>query len=73
MSVSTTGCGSICLDTNVKRHGTLALGLRNGALLTATENAKFDVLLTVNQGIEYEQNLSGRTVAVIILWRDRFA
>jgi hypothetical protein len=42
-------------------------GLKNGALLTAAENARFDVLVTVDQGIGYEQNLSGRTVAVIIL------
>jgi predicted nuclease of predicted toxin-antitoxin system len=42
-------------------------GLKNGDLLTAAENARFDVLLTVDQGIEYEQNLSRRTIAVIIL------
>jgi len=30
--------------------------LENGDLLTAAEAAKFDVLLTVDRGFEYEQN-----------------
>lgn len=42
-------------------------GLKNGELLTKSEAAGFDVLLTVDQGFEYEQNLSGRKIAVIIL------
>jgi predicted nuclease of predicted toxin-antitoxin system len=41
-------------------------GLRNGDLLTAAETAKFDVLLTMDQGIEYQQNLTGRSIAIII-------
>lgn len=41
-------------------------GLKNGELLTKSEAAGFDVLLTVDQGFEYEQNLSGRKIAVII-------
>ena len=41
-------------------------GLENGELLKAAEAAKFDVLLTVDRGFQYEQNLSGRNVAVII-------
>src|SRR5579863_3233122 len=35
-------------------------GLENGELLLAAEAAKFDVLLTVDRGFEYEQNLIGR-------------
>ncbi len=42
-------------------------GLKNGELLTAAETAKFDVFLTVDQGIEYQQNLSGRSIAIIIV------
>src|ERR1700758_3349747 len=42
-------------------------GLENGDLLTAAEAAKFDVLLTVDRGFEYEQNLGGRQIAVLIL------
>jgi hypothetical protein len=41
-------------------------GLKNGDLLTAAENAQFDVFLTVDQGIEYQQNLTGRRIAIII-------
>lgn len=47
------------------RYAGLA-GLKNGDLLTAAENARFDVFLTVDQGIEYQQNLSGRTIAIVI-------
>jgi hypothetical protein len=38
-------------------------GLKNGDLLAAAETKKFDVFLTVDQGIEYQQNLAGRNVA----------
>lgn len=41
-------------------------GLAGGELLTAAETAKFDVFLTVDQGIEYQQNLAGRSIAIII-------
>jgi predicted nuclease of predicted toxin-antitoxin system len=47
------------------RYAGLA-GLTNGELLTAAETAKFDVFLTVDQGIEYQQNLTGRSIAIII-------
>jgi hypothetical protein len=36
-------------------------------LLTAAENAGFDVLLTTDQGIEHQQNLLNRKTAVVIL------
>lgn len=42
-------------------------GLENGDLLRAAEAAKFDVLLTVDCGFEYEQNLSQRQIAILIL------
>ena len=41
-------------------------GLKNGDLLIAAEAARFDVLLTVDQGIEYQQNLTGLNIAVIL-------
>src|SRR5580658_5702656 len=52
-------------DCQTARYGGLA-GLRNGELLTAAETAKFDVFLTVDQGIEYQQNLTTRKIAVVI-------
>lgn len=42
-------------------------GLKNGDLLESAEAARFDVFLTVDQGIEYQQNLSGRKIAMMIL------
>ena len=41
-------------------------GKQNGELLTLAEG-QFDVLLTVDKGIRYQQNLSGRSVAVLIV------
>ena len=41
-------------------------GLENGELLRAAEAAKFDVLLTVDRGIEYQQDLAHRNIAIII-------
>src|SRR6266852_1469485 len=52
-------------DCQTARHAGLA-GLENGALLSAAEAAKFDVFLTVDQGIEYQQNLRDRTIAVVV-------
>jgi predicted nuclease of predicted toxin-antitoxin system len=42
-------------------------GLKNGRLLEAAEEAGFDVLITVDQNIPDQQNLSGRRIAVVIL------
>ena len=52
-------------DCQTARYAGLA-GLTNGELLRAAETAKFDVFLTVDQGIEYQQNLTGRNIAIII-------
>lgn len=41
-------------------------GLKNGELLAAAEGAGVDVLLTVDRGFQYEQNLSERKIAVVI-------
>jgi predicted nuclease of predicted toxin-antitoxin system len=41
-------------------------GLKNGKLL-AQAALEFDVLLTADKGIEYQQNLSALPVAVVIL------
>ena len=52
-------------DCQTARYAGLA-GLRNGELLEAAEAAKFNVFLTVDQGIEYQQNLTGRKIAIIV-------
>lgn len=42
-------------------------GLLNGALLQAAEKEGFDVFLTGDQTLSYEQNLAARRVAVVAL------
>ena len=41
--------------------------LNNGALLRAAEDAAIDVLLTTDQRLRYQQNLTGRTLAIVVL------
>jgi len=53
-------------DCQTARYAALA-GLENGELLAAAEKAKFEIFLTVDQGIEYQQNLTNRKIAIIIL------
>jgi hypothetical protein len=48
-------------------------GFKNGELLEAAENAGYDVLLTGDLSLEYQQNIAGRKIAVVSLsansWR----
>jgi hypothetical protein len=46
--------------------------LRNGVLLDAAENARFDLLLTCDQSIPYQQNFADRKIAVVILSSNRW-
>ena len=41
--------------------------LENGELLKAGEAAGFDVMVTCDQNIRYQQNLTGRKLALIVL------
>jgi hypothetical protein len=41
--------------------------LANGELIAAAETASFDVLVTADQNIQYQQNLSGRRLALVVL------
>jgi hypothetical protein len=52
-------------DWQTARYAGLA-GLKNGELLAAAEKANFDVLLTVDRGIEFQQKLNARTIAIIV-------
>jgi hypothetical protein len=68
MSAWTNACAIIFPSTMSNQHSTRGLvGLKNGDLLNAAESAGFDVLLTVDRGFEYQQNLAGRRIAVVIL------
>ena len=42
-------------------------GKQNGELLSLAENAGFQVFVSLDQGIEFQQNLTGRNIAVILL------
>jgi hypothetical protein len=42
-------------------------GLKNGALLTAAEEAAFELFITADQEIGYQQHLTGRRIALLIL------
>lgn len=42
-------------------------GLKNGKLLDAAEDAGFDILITADRTLQYEQNLKGRKLAIVSL------
>jgi predicted nuclease of predicted toxin-antitoxin system len=42
-------------------------GLKNGALLNAAEEAGFDLFITADQELSYQQNLTGRKMALVVL------
>ena len=46
--------------------------LKNGELLTAAEKAGFDLLLTTDRNMGYQQNLRGRRIAVVVLSRQQW-
>jgi len=64
----------------VKRFGQLLVGheavhvskqgwanLENGDLIAAAELAGFDVMITVDKNLQYQQNLTGRKISIIVL------
>jgi Domain of unknown function (DUF5615) len=42
-------------------------GKKNGELLSLAEQSGFDVFLTLDKGLQYQQNLAKRNVAIIIV------
>ncbi len=46
--------------------------LANGELLTAAEAAGFHLLLTTDKNIRYQQNLSNRQIAIVVLGKARW-
>jgi hypothetical protein len=61
------------LRNNLGDHDVLTVrykgwaGLKNGELLKTAENDGFDVFITGDQTLSYEQNLSVRRVALVVL------
>ena len=41
--------------------------LKNGELLQQSEASGFSVLVTTDQNLRYQQNLTGRTIAILVL------
>src|ERR1022692_4571017 len=46
--------------------------LRNGDLLTAAEDAGFEILLTTDKNMRYQQNLAGRKIAIVVLGQQQW-
>jgi hypothetical protein len=46
--------------------------LKNGELLDSAEAAGFDVFLTTDRNLPHQQNLTGRTIAVVVLDKGRW-
>lgn len=46
--------------------------LEDGALLSTAEEAGFDVLITCDQSIPYQQNFHDRKIAVLVLTSNRW-
>jgi hypothetical protein len=46
--------------------------LNNGELLNAAGQAGFDVLLTTDKNIRFQQNLSARTIAIVVLGQQQW-
>ncbi|MEO8727630.1 MAG: hypothetical protein ABI383_16075 [Acidobacteriaceae bacterium] len=46
--------------------------LSNGDLLRAAEAAGFDVLLTTDRNLVYQQNLKARKIAIVVLSKNRW-
>ena len=41
--------------------------LKNGDLIQSAENGGFDLLVTTDKNLKYQQNLSGRKLAIVVL------
>jgi hypothetical protein len=46
--------------------------LANGDLLRVAEEAGFELLLTTDNSLTYQQNLKGRKIAILVLSRNRW-
>ncbi len=46
--------------------------MSNGELLTVAETAGFEVLVTTDENIRYQQSLIGRKIAIVVLGKGRW-
>jgi hypothetical protein len=47
--------------------------LENGELLTVAEAAGFDVLVTTDKNLSYQQSLAARKIAIVVLGQGRWS
>jgi predicted nuclease of predicted toxin-antitoxin system len=47
--------------------------LENGELLTIAEAEGFQVLVTTDRNLRYQQNLAGRKIAIVVLGKGRWS
>lgn len=47
--------------------------LENGELLRLAEAAGFEVLVTTDKNLSYQQNLAGRKIAIVVLGKGRWS
>jgi hypothetical protein len=46
--------------------------LKNGELLAAAEQAGFDLFLTTDKNMQYQQNLAARAIAIVVLGQQQW-
>jgi hypothetical protein len=46
--------------------------LQNGELLEAAESSGFDVFVTTDQNLKYQQTLTGRRIAIVVLLKPQW-
>ena len=63
---------SLCARTVVEARARSWQLLKNGELLKAAGEAAFDVLVTSDKSIKYQQNLTGRNIAIVVLSQGRW-
>jgi hypothetical protein len=66
-----------CVPRNLKRYLSIhdcqtvpemgLAGKKNGELLSLAEAGRFEVFLSLDQGLEFEQNLRGRKIGVVLV------
>jgi len=64
---------SFLTDHTIKKAQDLGWDtLSNGELLKAAEKASFEVFLTTDKNIRYQQNLTSRAIAIVVLGNSRW-
>ncbi len=64
---------SFLTDHTVKKTKDLGWDmLSNGELLRAAETAAFEIFLTTDKNIRYQQNLAHRIIAIVVLGNSRW-